>query len=167
MAHYEFVDHWYIKAPIDVVYRHVSDASTYPQWWPVYPQVDILQRGDDSGVGGRARLVVKSALSYQLTLEVETVTATPPTYLKTIARGQLEGTGIWQFEETGGVTHALFTWIVDSHHPLLNLVEPIAKPLFRWSHDDASAKGHRGLKHLLEQPVAQQPVSAKSPLSHA
>jgi len=30
--------------------------------------------------------------------------------------------------------------------PLLNLLEPIAKPLFRWSHNDASAKGQRGLK---------------------
>ena len=28
--------------------------------------------------------------------------------------------------------------------------EPIAKPIFAWSHQDASQKGQRGLKRLLE-----------------
>jgi uncharacterized protein YndB with AHSA1/START domain len=155
MAHYEFVDHWYIAAPIEMVYHYISEPSTFPQWWPVYPTVEILQKGDDLGIGGRARLVVKSALGYSLTLEAETIEARPPFYLKTVARGQLEGTGQWEFEQTGATTHVIFTWIVDSNHPMLNLLEPVAKPLFRWSHDDASAKGHRGLKQLLEKPVSQ------------
>jgi hypothetical protein len=33
------------------------------------------------------------------------------------------------------------------------LLEPIAKPLFAWSHQDASRKGHIGLKKLLEKPT--------------
>lgn len=153
MSHYQFIDHWYINAPIEQVFRHVADASSYPRWWPVYPQVEVLKTGDANGIGGCTRLVVKSALGYTLNLEVTTVEANAPTYLKTVTRGQLEGTGVWQFEQQGPTTHATWTWIVNSNHPLLNLLEPIAKPLFRWSHNDASAKGHRGLKHLLENPM--------------
>ena len=139
----------YINAPIEVVYQHISQVRTYPQWWPVYPSVEILQEQNEKGIGGRARLVVKSALGYKLTMEVEAVEANPPVYLKTVAHGQLEGTGQWDFEQSGATTHAIFTWIVDSNQPLLNLFEPIAKPIFRWSHNDASAKGQRGLKQLL------------------
>ncbi|MEZ4863666.1 MAG: SRPBCC family protein [Caldilineaceae bacterium] len=153
MAHYRFVDHWHIKAPRDEVFRYVADARTYPQWWPVYPKVEILREAAPGCPGGKARLVVKSALGYTLTLEAETIALDPPHSLKTVATGQLAGTGEWEFSEEGEMTHAIFTWIVTSNHPLLNLLEPIAKPLFAWSHNDASRKGHLGLKKLLEQPA--------------
>lgn len=151
MAQYKFIDHWYIKAPREEVFRYVADASTYPQWWPVYPKVEILRRAEVGQSGGQARLVVKSALGYTLKLEVETVAVEAPFYLKTAAKGQLAGIGEWQFTQEGNSTHAAWTWIVESHHPLLNLLEPIAKPLFAWSHNDASHKGHMGLKKFLEK----------------
>ncbi|MGH2542643.1 MAG: SRPBCC family protein, partial [Ardenticatenaceae bacterium] len=101
-------------------------------------------------VGRRVKLTVKSALGYRLKLDVEIVEMEPPRYLSTLSRGQLEGTGVWEFAQEGDKTVATWTWIVESHHPLLNLLEPVAKGLFRWSHNDASRKGHRGLKRLLE-----------------
>nr|AGC72804.1 hypothetical protein [uncultured bacterium A1Q1_fos_485] len=162
MAQYKFVDHWYIKAPREEVFRYIADARTYPKWWPVYPTVELLREVAPGEIGGKVRLVVKSALGYRLQLEVETVAIDPPHSIKTIATGQLAGTGEWEFRQEGDTTHAIFTWIVASNHPLLNLLEPVAKPLFAWSHNDASRKGHLGLKQLLEQPapVAQKPAGA-------
>jgi uncharacterized protein YndB with AHSA1/START domain len=153
-----------VQAPIDEVFRHIADARTYPQWWPVYPKVEVLRDVSPELVGARARLLVKSALGYTLTLEVEIVEADPPRYLKTAATGQLEGTGLWELEAQGPeagtlgapTTHVTFTWIVASRHPLLNLLEPVAKPLFAWSHNDASRKGHLGLKRRLEKPTPGQ-----------
>ncbi len=43
MARYTFVDHWSIKAPIEQVFQYIADPATYPAWWQVYPQVEILQ----------------------------------------------------------------------------------------------------------------------------
>lgn len=154
MAQYTFVDHWYIKAPREEVFRYIADARTYPQWWPVYPKVEVLREAEPGQPGGKGRLLVKSALGYTLQLEAETIALEPPRYIKTIATGQLAGTGEWEFLQEGDTTHAIFTWIVESHHWLLNILEPIAKPLFAWSHDDASRKGHLGLKRLLEKPIA-------------
>jgi Polyketide cyclase / dehydrase and lipid transport len=145
---YTFVDHWYIKAPMDQVFRHIADTRTYPHWWPVYPKVEVLRLVDDTPVV--TRLTVKSVFAYRLILDAETVEARPPTLLRTVARGQLIGTGDWVFNQDGDTTHAEWTWIVSSNHPLLNLLEPIMKPMFAWSHKDASQKGHRGLKRFLE-----------------
>lgn len=174
MAKYKFIDHWYIKAPQAEVFRYISDARTYPQWWPVYPKVEILHDAGSGNAGSRARLQVKSALGYTLDLDVETVAIDPPNSIKTVVAGQLAGSGEWEFKQEGDTTHAIFTWIVESHHPLLNVLEPIAKPLFKWSHDDASRKGHRGLKKLLEKAhgsthgprVLENPISGEKVIMH-
>lgn len=151
MKEYRFVDHWMIKASIDDVYRHVSDPRTYAEWWPSYDGLRILKDVPFPYVGGRVELLVRSPFGYHLRLEVETAEADPPRYLKTLSRGQLEGTGIWEFREENGTTYATWTWIVRSDHPVLNRLEWIAKPIFALSHILTSRKGHRGLKRLLER----------------
>lgn len=151
MARYKFVDRWPIRAPIDQVFRHIADPGTYPQWWPVYPKVESLPGVQPPQVGSQAKLTVASALGYRLNLLLEITESNPPHHLMTVARGDLEGTGKWEFKQEGDTTTATWTWIVETHHPLLNLLEPLAKKLFAWSHNDASAKGYRGLKALLEK----------------
>jgi hypothetical protein len=156
MKEYQFVDLWTIKAPLDEVYRHVADPRTYAEWWPSYDSVRILEDAPFPHVGGWAELLVKSPFGYRLRIEVETTEADPPRYLKTISRGQLAGTGIWEFSCEGDATVAVWTWIVRSDHPLLNRLEWIAKPIFALSHVLASRQGHQGLKRLLEgEPMAE------------
>jgi hypothetical protein len=150
MARYKFVDHWYVQAPIDRVFAHIADPATYPLWWPVYPEVEILPGVQPPSVGSRAMLNVASVLGYRLRLLTEIVEFDPPRHLGTVASGDLEGTGTWDLEQQGDTTAIRFIWIVRTHHQLLNVLEPVAKPLFAWSHNNASAKGHRGLKNLLE-----------------
>ena len=150
MARYRFVDHWAIRAPIEAVFEHIADPRTYPHWWPVYPTVDVLPGVQPPNVGSRARLTVVSPLGYRLTLVSEITDVDPPKLLQTVAQGQLAGTGTWELEQQGETTAVTWTWIVETHHPLLNLLEPITKPLFAWSHNAVSAKGHRGLKKRLE-----------------
>jgi hypothetical protein len=163
MKEYRFVDHWTVRAPIDEVYRHVADPRTYARWWPSYDEVNILVDVPFPYIDGWAELLVKSPFGYRLLLEVETTGANPPYYLQTVSRGQLEGTGIWEFSQAGDTTKATWTWIVRSNHPLLNRLEWIAKPFFALSHVLASRKGHQGLKQLLEpEPMAE---ALSTPLS--
>jgi hypothetical protein len=67
-----------------------------------------------------------------------------------LASGNLEGTGTWDLEQRGEVTAVRWIWAVEARHPLLNLLKPVAKPLFTWSHRNASEKGRQGLRNLLE-----------------
>ena len=156
MAEYKFIDHWQIRALIEVVYQHVADPRTYAQWWRDYDRVTILKDAPFPHVGGEAEFLVRSPFGYRLLIDVTTVAAEPPRSITTETRGQLEGTGIWEFEETDGVTHVTFTWIVRTHHRLINRLEWAAKPLFALSHAIVSGRGHRGLKRLLEKEQSGQ-----------
>lgn len=151
MAKYEFVDDWYVRAPIAEVFRHIADPRTFPRWWPAYSAIEILPGTEPPAAGSRSRLTVRSPFGYRLRLDVETIESEPPRRCLTVSRGDLAGTGLWELEERDGATHARWTWIVESNHPLLNALEPVAKKLFEWSHRYVSGQGHRGLKRLLEQ----------------
>jgi uncharacterized protein YndB with AHSA1/START domain len=159
MARYKFVDHWYIKAPIDLVYNHISDPRTYPQWWHWYDSIRVIKDAPFPHVGGMSELVIRSPFGYRLKIEVETVEAHPPDRLKTISRGELAGTGEWEFRQEGDVTHAIFTWIVETDQPLLNRLEWLLKPVFALSHNLVSGSGHRGLKKLLEKTQQVAPAA--------
>ncbi|MBP6789826.1 MAG: SRPBCC family protein [Candidatus Promineofilum sp.] len=150
MSEYSFVDHWFIAAPIETVYRTIADPRTFPQWWRDYDQITILKDAPFPHVGGQAEFLVRSPFGYRLRIVVETVAADPPHSITTHSTGQLQGTGIWEFREEGGTTHVTFTWIVRSAHPLITRLEWVAKPLFALSHAIVSGRGHRGLKRLLE-----------------
>jgi uncharacterized protein YndB with AHSA1/START domain len=154
---YRFVDHWSIRAPIGEVFNHIADARTYKQWWKAYQNVRVLRDVPFPYVGGQAELLIRSPFGYQLRLDAEISESRPPYYLKTPVRGNLNGVGIWEFREEGGMTHATWTWIVRSDHPLLNRLEWFAKPIFALSHVLVSRSGRQGLKRLLEPQSAVDP----------
>ena len=150
MAEYTFVDHWFVVAPIETVYRTVADPRTYPQWWKDYDRITILKDAPFPHVGGQAEFLIRSPFGYRLRIVVETVAAEPPYVIDTRSTGQLQGTGLWEFRQEGDATHVTFTWTVRSDHRVLNQLERVAKPLFALSHAIVSGRGHRGLKRLLE-----------------
>lgn len=151
MAHYTFVDHWTIRAPIDTVFDHIVRARTYREWWPGYESVELAPGAEPPRVGSIARMLVRSPFGYGLRLDVEIAELDPPRRLLTVSRGDLAGTGLWEFRTVGGATRARWTWSVESSHPLLNALEPVAKKLFEASHNYVSGQGRRGLKRLLER----------------
>jgi uncharacterized protein YndB with AHSA1/START domain len=159
MARYKFVDHWYVKAPIDVVYKYISDVSTYPQWWHWYDSVRVTKEVDYPHVGSQAELIIRSPFGYRLKIDVEMAAAEPPHSFKSISRGDLAGTGDWEFHQEGDTTHAIWIWIVESNHPLLNKLEWLLKPIFALSHVLVSGSGHRGLKKLLEKQQQVAPAA--------
>ena len=159
MAEYTFVDHWFVAAPVETVYRIVADPRTYPQGWKDYDRIIILKDAPFPHVGGQAEFLVRSPFGYRLRIVVETVAAEPPRLIDTRSTGQLQGAGLWEFRQEGDTTHVTFTWSVRSNHPVLNRLERVAKPLFALSHAIVSGRGHRGLKRLLEAPPgADQPA---------
>ena len=165
MAEYTFVDHWFVVAPIETVYRTVADPRTYPQWWKDYDRITILKDAPFPHVGGQAEFLIRSPFGYRLRIVVETVAAEPPRSITTHSSGQLQGTGIWEFRQEGDITHVTFTWTVRSDHPVLNRLERVAKPLFALSHAIVSGRGHRGLKRLLEaRPSAGHQSAIGEPL---
>ncbi len=149
MPAYEFVTIWRTKAPLDKVWNEIYYSERWPEWWRGVEEVTELVKGDDLGVGSVRRYTWKSTLPYRLTFETETVRVEPMSVIEGIARGELDGRGIWNISSDGEYTTARYDWQVDTTKAWMNLIAPLARPLFKWNHDIVMGWGAKGLAKRL------------------
>jgi uncharacterized protein YndB with AHSA1/START domain len=141
---YVFVDEWDVEAPIEAVFRALADPSTYPQWWtPVYR--NVVSRGE-VGVGHTSDHYFKGKLPYTLRMRAEMTEYDPPRRFAVKVDGDLSGTGVWTLTERNGKTHVRWDWTVVAGKPLLRLLTPVLRPVFRWNHAWAVARAREGLE---------------------
>jgi hypothetical protein len=69
--------------------------------------------------------------------------------IQATAIGGLSGTGLWQFSEIDGLTVVRYDWRVKTTKSWMNLLAPIARPLFKWNHDVVMRWGGEGLAKRL------------------
>jgi hypothetical protein len=89
------------------------------------------------------------AFPYTLTFNVETVRVEPMTVIEGVASGELEGRGVWNISEEGDDTVARYDWRVSTSKPWMKTLAPIAKPVFKWNHDEIMGWGAQGLSKRL------------------
>ena len=66
-AHYEFRTVWRVTGTTDEVRDVLADGASLPRWWPaVYLAVDVLNEGDESGLGAEMAMFTKGWLPYTL-----------------------------------------------------------------------------------------------------
>jgi len=150
MADYEFLTTWLIAAPREPVWEAIYDSETWPSWWMGVLEAEKLEEGDDAGVGQLGRYVWKSKLPYKLEFEIRTTKVEKPHLLEGDADGELAGTGRWRFFEQGGVTAVLYEWNVHTTRAWMNLLTPVARPIFAVNHDYVMRNGGTGLAKLLD-----------------
>lgn len=163
MALYSFDTVWRLRAPLDVVWLAIVDSDAWPAWWQGVVRVEALAPGDERGVGARRRFVWRSQLPYTLSFEMETLRVEPMTLIEGRATGELEGTGTWRCEEDGGVTAVRYEWRVRTTRWWMNLLSPIARPLFAWNHDYVMRNGGEGLARLLSAKLLENRSGASPP----
>ncbi len=131
--------------------RDVYDTLVQPEWWldrwSDATAVRRVQEGDPSGVGTRFDAEVRAPLGYRLRAQIETVEAEPPSHLRMIASGDVEGVGVWHLVRAKGLTHVTFTWAVRTTPAWMNALAPIARPVFERSH-------HAVIRHAAEAAAA-------------
>jgi uncharacterized protein YndB with AHSA1/START domain len=149
VVEYRFVTVWRIEAPIDAVWEAIYDSDRWPDWWDSVKRVVELAPGDDNGVGNVRRYTWRSRLPYPLTFEVRVTRVERPTVLEGLSRGELVGRGTWNLSTDGGVTTVRNTWEVQTTKGWMNLLAPLARPLFAWNHAYSMRQGGAGLARLL------------------
>jgi len=152
MSDYEFLTTWRIDAPLDRVWAAIEDADAWPEWWKGVVRVVKLKPGDKNGVGSVRRTTWKSVLPYTLEFDSEVVRVERERYIEARAFGELDGVGIWHFMPDGGsATRVDYDWRVKTTKPWMNVLAPIAKPIFRWNHDAIMSWGEKGLRRWLKR----------------
>ena len=141
MGKYSFVTHWTVQAPLEKVWEAIYDSDRWPSWWKGVERVERI--------GSVRRFTWKSRLPYRLTFDLKVTRVEPMSLIESTAEGELSGIGRWTFESAGGVTRVRYDWNVHTTKPWMNLLAPIARPLFRWNHDVIMNWGLEGLRAIL------------------
>lgn len=133
MTPYRFVTELAVAAPVEAVYGAIVDPAWVDDWGDA-THVERTRSGDGTGLGARFAATVRAPVGYTLSARIETVEAVPCRRVLMVAQGSVEGTGLWELEETAGSTAVTFTWNVRTTETWMNLLAPIARPLFERSH---------------------------------
>ena len=149
MAEYHFVSTWQIQAPIERVWEEIYHAERWPIWWKYVVRVDELEPGAADGVGARRRLLFRTRLPYTLGFDVRVTCVQPPSKLEAQATGELEGTGRWTLTSADGGTLVRYYWDIRTTRRWMNLLAPVARPVFSWNHDELMREGGEGLARRL------------------
>ena len=148
MADYSFLTTWILDAPRDEVWDAIYAVEHWPEWWRGVRRVEKLEPGDDDGVGALYRQEWRSVIPYPVRFEARITRIDLPHLIEAEADGELAGTGRWRFFG-GRETAVTYEWNVRTTRAWMNLVAPVARPIFRWNHNVVMHQGGQGLADLL------------------
>lgn len=158
MKTYNFVTIWRVQAPIESVWNEIYNSPDWPSWWKGVESVVETRKGDEQGIGSVRRYTWKSKLPYRLSFDMQTTRIEPPLLLEGIATGELQGRGLWQLSTEESETIVRYDWSVETTKRWMNMLAPIARPLFEWNHNVVMNWGAEGLGYRLQASVvAQEP----------
>jgi hypothetical protein len=149
MADYSFVTIWRFRSPLEPVWETIYRSEEWPAWWRGVERVEPVEPGGADGVGALRRYTWRSRLPYRLAFEMRLTRVEPLSLLEGQAVGELSGTGRWRLAHEGGVTRVRYDWNVRTTRPWMNLLAPLARPVFRWNHDVVMDWGADGLARKL------------------
>lgn len=143
---YHLESTWRLAAPADEVLVALRDLEGYARWWP---QVRTAERV----AAHRVRMRCRSTLPYDLVFDVvESGIDLGRGYLQGTLTGDLEGTSSWVVaSDPGGAgTTASFVEVVVTTPRAMNLLAPVARPLFLANHQRMMRDGEAGLRAELD-----------------
>jgi hypothetical protein len=111
--------------------------------------VELLAGGDAGQVGSRYRIAWRSRIPYDLAFEFTVRRVEAPELMEGDAVGELTGSGRWRLFEQDGVTAVLYEWNVRTAKPWMNVLAPVARPVFEYNHDTVMRWGGEGLARRL------------------
>jgi len=117
-------------------------------------RVEKLEPGAADGTGKRLRVLFRTRLPYGVGFDVRMTRVRPPSELEAQSTGELEGTGRWTLSPAGGGTLVRYYWDVRTTRRWMNVLAPVARPVFSWNHDELMREGGQSLARRLGADLA-------------
>jgi hypothetical protein len=153
MNNYRFQTVWWTPAVVNRIWEALADYAAWPTWWRGIRNVEVLRRGDESGVGTVLRQQWRSRLPYTLAFNLEMLRIESGRLLEGHASGDLEGTCRWTFIPVNGGTEIHFDVDVRTGRWWMNLPIPFAPRIVRANFETIMSWGREGLARKLGVPV--------------
>lgn len=164
---YHFIDRWRVEGTVKEVADILEDALSLSLWWPsVYFEVKELEPGVEGGVGKLIRLRAGGWLPYTLRINFLTTESRYPNGFTMDATGDLEGKGIWKFQQDGPFVNVTYDWTIRANKPIVDKLSFLLKPIFRLNHNWTMKRGEESLKlELLRRraPTKEEAAGVPSP----
>jgi hypothetical protein len=113
-------------------------VERWPSWWRGVERISVLG-------GDQYRVAWRSRIPYELEFDFAVEHTEAPREMKGRATGGLTGTGHWRLFEQDGVTAVLYDWHVQPTKRWMNVLGPLARPVFEYNHDVVMRWGGEGL----------------------
>lgn len=150
MAEYHLFSTWDLEAPVQTVWEAIKDAENYPRWWKYEKSVELIEPAPPGQATGAVyRYHMASALPYSLSFNTRITRFEPPNLAEGTAEGELDGVGVWELKQMDGFTRLTYDWKVRTTKAWMNLLAPIARPVFTWNHFKVMSAGGQGLADYL------------------
>jgi len=158
---YHFVDRWRVEGTVEEVSEVIEDAAGLVRWWPsVYFEVEEKEKGGEGGVGKLISLRAGGWLPYTLRINFLTTESRSPHGFTLQASGDLEGTGVWSFEQDGQFVNITYDWRILANKAVVRALSFLLKPIFASNHHWTMRRGEESLKLELARRRARTPEEA-------
>jgi hypothetical protein len=149
LTRYRFLTTWLLETSCAAAWEVLEDPLHWPEWWRGVVRAREVDGGDEGRVGSRYRVAWRSRVPYELEFDFTVRRLEKGRYMEGEATGDLEGTGCWRLFEDNGITAVLYDWDVSSTKRWMNLLGPVARPVFEYNHDVVMRWGGEGLARRL------------------
>ncbi|NMG30803.1 SRPBCC family protein [Aromatoleum evansii] len=150
---YHLTTLWRLGAPVETVWDVITHPEHWPDWWAGAESVVSLEDGDADGVGARQQYIWKGRLPYRLRFISCVTRVERHRLLEAKVAGEVEGIGRWHFVFQDGATTLRYEWLVRTNPLWMNVLAPLARPVFRWNHNALMRAGGIGLARHLGAPL--------------
>jgi hypothetical protein len=127
----------------------LENPLLWPEWWRGVERVSELDGGDGRRVGARYRIAWRSRVPYELEFDFVVRKVDSPCCMEGDATGDLQGSGRWLLFERDGVTAVIYEWKVSTTKRWMNVIGPVARPVFDYNHNVVMRWGGEGLAQRL------------------
>lgn len=155
---YHFINHWRVEGTAEEVADIIGEPLGMPRWWPAWCLgAEEVQKGDEHDVGRVVNIYAKGWMPYAIRWQMLVEESDRPRRYMVRVSGDLEGRGIWTFQQDGRFVNLTLDWKVRAHFPLIRYLSVLLKPLFRSNHFWAMDRGEESLRLELRRRHARSP----------
>jgi hypothetical protein len=143
---YHFEDRWYVPFGAEKIWDVLSRPEDYPRWWRgVYLSAEPLDKDRK-----RVAVVARGWLPYKLRFTIETLRTEKPRLIEFRATGDfVTDVSRWLVTPHGEGTSVTLEWNPIVEKPLVKILSPLLKPVFRWNHEWSMRRGERQIAEYL------------------
>ena len=157
---FRFNHRWTVKGNLADAYALVSDPRTFPQWCPLFKQIELSSPSGGLTVGAHCKCQVRAALPYAVKWDI-TLTDLQPDQITTFCKLKLgslsmAGTVRYTFRQEGEHVVIENEQALVASRPFPARIHAFFQRLFAWNHAWAMKRGGIGLERLLRGMTGRQ-----------